>query len=131
LIYGVKEDKVRGMETYSQDLRERVIAAIEAGEQSQPQIASRFGVSLSTVEKWARRWRETGNVSATQYQPGPSRELAKCDAFLRRAVKRQPDATLAELCEQVKNEFGIVASSSMMCRELQQLNLPRKKVTAR
>lgn len=119
------------MEAYSQDLRERVIETIEAGEQSQPQIAKTFGISLSTVEKWGRRWRETRTVARLPFQPGPERDLASCDTFLRRAVKRQPDATLAELCERVKTEFGIVASPSMMCRELQHLNLPRKKVAAR
>ena len=119
------------MEAYSQDLRERVIAAIEGGEQSQPQIAKTFKISLSTVEKWYRRWRETETVAATAHRPGPARDLAQCEAFLRREVKRQPDATLAELCERVKGEFGIVASPSMMCRELQHLNLPRKKVVAR
>ena len=40
------------MKPYSQDLRECVIAALELGVEPQAEIAERFGVSKSTVEKW-------------------------------------------------------------------------------
>jgi hypothetical protein len=46
-------------------------------------------------------------------------------------VKQQPDATLDELCAVVEAQTTVQASASMMCRELQFLNLPRKKVAAR
>lgn len=49
---------------YSQDLRERVIAAVRAEQQSLEQIAQTFGVSPATVDNWARRWRETRSVAA-------------------------------------------------------------------
>ena len=51
------------MKAYSQDLRERVIAAVEAGQHSQPKIAAIFAVSESTIDKWAKRWRDTGSVA--------------------------------------------------------------------
>ena len=40
------------MKLYSPDLRECVIAALEMGVETQAEIAERFGVSKSTVEKW-------------------------------------------------------------------------------
>jgi transposase len=49
------------MKPYSLDLRERIIAALETGADSQPEIAATFGVSLSFVEKLWRKWRETSN----------------------------------------------------------------------
>jgi putative transposase len=52
------------MRPYSNDLRERVIAALEAGEATQAEIAVTFAVSLSPVEKWWRCWRETGRGTA-------------------------------------------------------------------
>lgn len=112
---------------YSQDLRERVIAAVRAKQQTQAQIAQTFGVSESTVDKWAKRWRDTGRVSALPWAGGPKRSLAGCAAVIRSEVKRQPDATLDELCERVAGATGIRTNPSMMCRELQRLDLPRKK----
>ncbi len=47
------------MRAYSNDLRERAIAAVEAGESSQAEIAETFGINLSTLEKWWSRWRKT------------------------------------------------------------------------
>ena len=46
------------------DLRERVVAAVDAG-MSQPQAAARFGVSLRTVERYLARRRATGSLAAT------------------------------------------------------------------
>ncbi len=115
------------MKAYSQDLRERVIAAIQQGVQSQSEIAETFGVSQSTVETWWRRWRTTQSVAALPHAGGNPRVLSECAPTIRAAVQQQPDITLAELCEQVAEQHDAQASPSMMCRELQRLHLPRKK----
>ena len=112
---------------YSQDLRERVIAAVKAGEQSLSQVARTFGVSESTVDKWSRRWRETGQVGALPWAGGPNRALRDCAAAIRAEVRKQPDLTVAELCERVEAATGVKASQSMMSRELARLKLSRKK----
>ena len=49
--------------SYSLDLRERVFGAWQRGEGSRPQIAARFGVSVSFVRDLSRRWRESGGVA--------------------------------------------------------------------
>ena len=115
------------MRPYSKDLRERVIAALEAGQDSQAEIAETFAVSLSAVEKWWRSWRETGRRSALPHAGGERRALQGCAAFLRAEVKKRPDITLAELCARAAEAEGVKASPSMMCRELRRLRLPRKK----
>ncbi len=115
------------MNPYSQDLRNRVLAAVQARKQTQPAIAATFGISLSTLEKWVRRKRQTGQATPLPQVHGPARALHDCAALIRGEVKHQPDATLAELCARVAAQTGIHASRSMMCRELQQLGLPRKK----
>ncbi len=119
------------MNPYSQDLRDRVLAAVKAGQQTQAAVAETFGISLSTLEKWVRRKRQTGKSTPLPQAHGPPRALRACTATIRAEVKRQPDATLAELCERVAAQTGIQASPSMMCRELQQLRLPRKKRASR
>ena len=115
------------MKPYSNDLRERVIAALELGLESQAEIAETFAVSLSTVEKWWRCRRETGRRTALPHAGGEQRELQSCAAFIRAEVERQPDVTLEELCVRVAKAKGVKASPSMMCRELKRLGLPRKK----
>lgn len=112
---------------YSQDLRERVIAAVRAGEQSLSQIARTFGISESTVDKWSRRWRETGQVAAKPWAGGRRRALRDCVEAIRAEVRKQPDLTVDELCERVEAATGVQASQSMMSRELARLKLPRKK----
>jgi transposase len=115
------------MRPYSKDLRERVIAALEAGQDSQAEIAETFAVSLSTVEKWWRSWRETGRRTALPHAGGEHRALQGCAASLRAEVKKRPDVTLVELCARVAEAEGVKASPSMMCRELRRVRLPRKK----
>jgi len=97
----------------SDDLRERVIAALEAGEQSQAKIAETFGINLSTAEKWWRCWREEKRRVALSHSGGQTRRPEVCDALIRAAVKGQPDMTLAELIEHVDANGAVRASSSM------------------
>lgn len=115
------------MKPYSQDLREKVMAAVAAGKQPNWQIAETFGISESTIEKWTRRERETGSVAAWPHGGGTDRVLAPHGDFLRTAVKAQPDITLDELSERVAKELKLAVSPSMVSRELTRLNLPRKK----
>jgi putative transposase len=63
--------------THSQDLRERVIAALRTQQHSRAQIARTFGVSESTVDEWAKRWRDTGRVAALPWAGGRKRSLGK------------------------------------------------------
>jgi putative transposase len=48
---------------YSLDLRERVVAAVEEADMSRRQAAARFGVGVSTVIVWVRRFRRTGSAA--------------------------------------------------------------------
>ena len=49
------------MTPYSQDLRDRIIEALEADLETRQEIAETYGVSRWYVQKVWRRWRETGN----------------------------------------------------------------------
>ena len=48
---------------YSLDLRERVVAAVAAGQACRA-VAKTFGVSVASVVKWSKRFRETGSAAA-------------------------------------------------------------------
>src|SRR6187399_3256247 len=47
----------------SNDLRERVVAAVQSGDLSCNQAAKQFGVAISTAINWVRRLRETGSIA--------------------------------------------------------------------
>lgn len=104
-----------------------MIAAVRTQQQSLSEIARTFGVSESTVDKWAKRRRDTSRVAARPFAGGRRRALRDCAAALHAEVQKQPDVTLAELCERVRPADGGPVSPSMMCRELQRLDLRRKK----
>ena len=115
------------MKPYSQDLREKIVRALEAQEETQEEIAERFSVSTSFVVKLWRRWRETGSAAALPHSGGRRRSLQAAEAVIRRELDRQPDLTLAELCEAVGASGGASVSAKTMCVELRRLDLPRKK----
>jgi putative transposase len=81
---------------YSQDLRVRVIGAVESG--SSARSAGRlFGVSESVAIKWVERWRRTGSVAAKRmggYRRSPLD--ARADVLLRLLADR-PDLTVEEI----------------------------------
>ena len=51
---------------YSDDLRERVVAAVLEGGLSCHRAAAQFDVAVSTAVNWVRRFRETGTVTPGQ-----------------------------------------------------------------
>ena len=51
---------------YSIDLRERAVETVLKGGLSCHEAAGRFGLAVSTVIKWVRRFRETGSVAPGQ-----------------------------------------------------------------
>jgi transposase len=48
---------------YSEDLRKRVVAAVESGGLSCNQAAKQFGIGASTAIGWVRRLRESGSIA--------------------------------------------------------------------
>ena len=60
---------------YSLDLRQRVVAAVDAGEGTQAQVAARFAVSLGWVEKLLRQRRRAGHIAPIGHRGGAPRRL--------------------------------------------------------
>jgi len=80
---------------YSDDLRERVIEAVEAGA-SRREAAESFNLCPSSAVKWLQRWQDTGSAKAktTGGSRSPLEEHAKALLAL---VAQQPDLTLDEI----------------------------------
>lgn len=115
------------MQSYSTDLRQRIVHAYERRLGSQRALADLLEVSVSFVEKLLRRHRSTGAVGPKPHAGGHQRRLAAAETLLREAVRETPDITLADLCTRVAETQGLQVSVPTMCRALQRLGLPRNK----
>ena len=69
------------MRPYSMDLRERVAAAIDAGEGSQRQVAKRFRVSVSFVTRLVQRRRDAGTRPPNPTAAGRGRPSASPNEY--------------------------------------------------
>jgi transposase len=113
------------MRPYSRDLRERIIAALEAGERT-GRVAARFAVSDRTVRRYRQVLRERGSL-APKPLPGRHRLTAGREAELLVQVQAHPDATLAEHCRRWQARTGQRLSLATMHRALRRLNWTIKK----
>lgn len=105
-----------------------MIEAVQTNEETQEEIAVRFCVSTSFVEKLWHRYRTTGTYEAKPHSGGRARLLKNVGDVIRRIVREEPDLTLSELAERVARETaGEPVSEAVMCVELQRLKLPLKK----
>ena len=104
------------MKPYSQDLRDRIIHTLEAGQGTQPEVAERFCVRPSFVAKLWHRWRRSGSGAANPYAGGTSRRLKDHTETLRQEVAQQPDATLEEWRDRVIAAQGPRVSPATSCR---------------
>jgi transposase len=107
---------------YSMDLRERVFKAWEASGEADD-VAATFGVSRAWVHRLAQRQRETGSLAPREQTKFRSRVLAGQEDRLKALVDAKPDATLAELRE----ELPTTAALSTLWSELDRLGLTVKK----
>lgn len=114
------------MRAYSLDLRQRIIAAVEAG-QTVVEVASRFAVSPRTVRRYRQQWRAEGTVVARTSPGRPPLIPPDQHAALTTLVLASPDATLIDYCQQWTAAHGVGVSAATMCRTLQNLELTRKK----
>lgn len=90
----------------SLDLRQRVIAAIDAGLSCRA-AATRFGIAPSAAVKWHRRWRDTGSV-VPKAQGGDTRSgrIEALGPEILAMVEKRPDITLVEIAERLEHEHG-------------------------
>jgi transposase len=113
-----------GMEAYSLDLRERILAAVDAGKLTRTQIARLFQVSGSWLRRLVQRRRDTGSIAPIPQRHGPLPTLTERQRQrLQQLVQRTPDATLAEL----RDRLGVAVTTTTIWRELKKLGLTRKK----
>jgi transposase len=113
------------MKAYSQDLRLRILRAVDSG-QTRAAVARRFAVALSTVKRLLSQ-RAVG-PDQPKGVPGPVPRIGPQDrAAVIAQVRATPDATLAEHAAAWERSHGVPISQWTMGRVIRGLELTRKK----
>jgi transposase len=113
--------------SYSGDLRERVIEAVEGGA-SRREAGERFEVSASSSVRWVQRWYEEGSA-APKPRGGSVSPLEQFAAQVLALVAEQPDLTLVETVAELRRR-RIRTSRSSLWRFLDRHGITLKKKPA-
>ena len=110
---------------YSLDLRERVVAAVEAG-QSRRAVARLFNLGPATVIRWADRQRRSGACRAKPMGGARHAVLLPQRDWLLARIAQTPDLTVRALRAELA-ERGTKVSKDAVWRFLRNARLTFKK----
>ena len=114
----------------SNDLRERVVAAVGAGESCRS-VAARFGVGVSSVVKWSQRYRATGSVAPGKVGGHRKRLLEPHRDFIVERLREAPQLTLHGLKDELAAARGVRVSHNAVWMFLRREGLRFKKNAVR
>jgi len=113
--------------TQSEDLRSRLIGAVEAG-MSRRAPAAHLWVGVTAAIRWVCTFRETGATAAKpKGSDRRSHRIEACRDVILGAIDVQVDITLDELAELLAREHGARFASSMVWRFLDRHTMTGKK----
>ena len=111
----------------SDDLRQRVIAAVASGS-SRRGAAQRYSVSVSSAIRWVARASEEGAATPRcQGRPAGKGPLSDHLDNLMAVVDATPDMTMPELAAWLLADHGIAAAASSISRLLCRAGFTYKK----
>ena len=114
------------MNGYSEDLRRKIVSAVERGI-SKSQVARTFDVSLSSIKRYVKK-ADHGESPAPKKSPGSAPKLdEKATKLLEVDLKQRPFATLQERRDYIHALTGLSVSRSTICRATARVGQSRKK----
>ena len=116
------------MNAYSEDLREKIVEALQRG-MGKSQAARTFSVSLSSVKRYAKLAQE-GHSLAPKKRPGSKPKLdQRASKLLQADLKEHPFLTLQQRCEYLRAVASLEVSRSTVCRAIKRMNSTRLYTT--
>ena len=115
---------------YSQDLRVRVIEAVEGGA-SRRAAAAQFSISPSSAIKWDQRFRETGSTQAKSLKGKSRSPLEAYAPWLLALNAKEPDLTLEEIRARLEQQHAIAPGVSALWRFFDRHKISFKKNRSR
>ena len=114
------------MKAYSEDLRKRIVEAVERG-MGKSEATRTFGLSLSSVKRYVGMARE-GRPLTPMKRPGLHPKIDEQGKRLLQAdLKERPAATLPQRREFLQRVAGVKVSDSTVSRMLKRMGWSRKK----
>jgi transposase len=114
------------MNAYSEDLRKKIVEALRRG-MGKSEAARSFGVSLSSVKRYARMAQE-GRPLAPKKRPGSKPKMDEsARRILESDMEERPAATLPQRREYLQKIAGLKVSESTVSRMLKRMGWSRKK----
>jgi transposase len=114
------------MNTYSEDLRKKIVEALGRGA-TKSEAARTFGISRSSVKRYAKL-AEEGRPLAPKRRPGLEPKLDEAaERLLEEDLEERPAATLRQRREFLRGAAGVSVSGSTVSRTLRRLGWSRKK----
>src|SRR5215203_6783531 len=115
------------MDAYSEDLRRKLVEAVQQGRMNKSEAARAFGVSLSSVKRYTKAVGEGRSLSPGK-APGKRPMLdEKARRLLEANVEERPFAKLSERREYLRKVAGLSVSESTLSRALRQMGFGRKR----
>ena len=117
---------MRSMKPYSEDLRVRIVRAVQEESMSKSAAARLFGVSLSSVKRYARM-ADRGTPLAPRKGGGrPPKVNETTRRLLEEDVKERPAATVTQRRHFLQSTTGKALSDSTVGRLLRRMGFSRK-----
>jgi transposase len=115
------------MNPYSEDLRKKIVEAVEKRGMPKIQAARTFGVGISSVKRYVAAARQ-GRSLAPKKRPGSKPKLDESARKLLEAnLEEHPEATLPQRREFLRRVCGVSVSDSTVSRMLKRMGWSRKK----
>jgi transposase len=116
------------MKSYSIDFRQEIIHVYHNEPISQRQLAKRFCVAPSFVQKLLKQYRQIQTLAPQTHRCGGQLKLKPEQLIiLAELIEKNNDATLEELCYLLHLKIGVTISRATMGRMTQRLNMTFKK----
>jgi transposase len=113
------------MRAYSEDLRKKIVAAVERG-MPKAQATRTFDVSLSSVKRYARRVRQ-GDSLEPKKSPGRPRKVdEKAQVLLEKDVEERPGATISQRRRFLEHITATTLSNSTVRRLMKRMGFSQK-----
>ncbi len=113
------------MKPYSEDLRTRIVRAVQEGT-SKSGAARLFGVSLSSVKRYARIASRGESLKPGKGGGRPPKTDETTEKLLEEDVKERPAATVSERRRFLEHTTGKVLSNSTVLRLLKRMGFSQK-----
>jgi transposase len=114
------------MKAYSEDLRKKVVEAVQQRGMSKSEAARTFGVSLSSVKRYVSKARRGSPLSPKKH-PGPRSKMSeRARRLLKADVENRPAVTLRERRRFVEGVAGVSVSESTLSRLLRRMGFSPK-----